>query len=127
MLNKPSRPRNTALIACVLLALFWMGLMSSNPVRLWTAKAYFGLENVWVEHWPSQSGRYAIKRLTPVLCDIGLLRPVRMKVNPGVSFLLDPRDLVSVTILRTREWQPEVWDSLSPALSEGAVFLDVGA
>src|SRR5258707_1337528 len=104
MLDKTSPPPNTTLIACVLLALFCIALTFSNPVRLWTAKVYFGLENVWVEHWPSQSGRFAIKRLTPLLCDIGLLRPVRMKVDPGVSFLLDPRDLVSVTILRTKEW-----------------------
>lgn len=61
------------------------------------------------------------------MCRLGILGPVRMKVKPGVSFLLDPRDLVSATILRTGEWQPEIWDSLSPALSEGSVFLDVGA
>lgn len=35
--------------------------------------------------------------------------------------------LIAVTILRSAVWQPEVWDSLRPALSDGAVFLDVGA
>jgi FkbM family methyltransferase len=41
--------------------------------------------------------------------------------------LLDPRDLVPLILLRNGEWQPEVWESLSPALPKGAVFLDVGA
>src|SRR6202035_3309095 len=78
-------------------------------------------------HWPIASERYAIQHFTPLLCRAGLLRPVRMKIEPRVSFLLDPRDLVAVTILRTKEWQPEVWEALSPALSQGAVLLDVGA
>src|SRR5881296_1898728 len=127
MLHKTARPRNTALIGCILLGSFWVGLRLSNSVRLAAAKLYFGAENAWVKAWPSPNGGYTTKSLTRMMCDIGLLRPVRMKVDQGISFLLDPRDLVSVTILRTREWQPEVWDAISPALSKGAVFLDVGA
>lgn len=67
------------------------------------------------------------ENLTPVLCKIGILHPVRLTVEPGVSFLLDPRDLVPLTILRTGEWQPEIWEALLPNLREGSVFLDVGA
>jgi len=55
------------------------------------------------------------------------LRPARLEVEPGISFLLDPRDFVSVTILRNGAWQPEVWESISAALSDGGVFLDVRA
>jgi FkbM family methyltransferase len=127
MLNKPSRPRATALIACVLLGSFWLGLIFSSQVRLATAKFYFRVENAWIEAWPWQHGKYAIERLAPVLCDIGVLRPVRMKVDPGISLLLDPRDLVAVNILRTKAWQPAVWDSISPVLPAGGVLLDVGA
>ena len=65
--------------------------------------------------------------LAPVMSRIGLIRPARIQVEPGVSFLLDPRDLVAVSILRGGGWQSEVWDSLSPSLSEGGVFLDIGA
>ena len=56
-----------------------------------------------------------------------MLAPARVEIEPGVSFMLDPRDLVPLTILRTGVWQPEIWDSISPSLSEGGVFLDVGA
>ena len=44
-----------------------------------------------------------------------------------MSFLLDPRDMVPLMILRSGSWQPEIWESLSPVLGEGSVFLDVGA
>ena len=50
-----------------------------------------------------------------------------MEVEPGISFLLDPRDLVSSALLSTKQWQPEIWNAISPALNEGSVFLDVGA
>ncbi len=121
------RSAKYALIACAVLAVLWLCILFSNTARLAVARSYFRLENAWVARWPVESQRYAIQRLTPVLCRAGLLRPVRMRVEPRVSFLLDPRDLVAVTILRTKEWQPQVWEALSPALSEGAVLIDVGA
>ena len=71
--------------------------------------------------WP------AIERMEPFLVRIGILHPVRVQVERGFSLLLDPRDLVPVTILRTRQWQPEVWNAVSPVLPNGAVFFDVGA
>jgi len=71
--------------------------------------------------WP------AIEGMEPFLGRIGVLHPVRVQVERGFSLLLDPRDLVPVTILRTRQWQPEVWNSVSPVLPEGSVFFDVGA
>jgi FkbM family methyltransferase len=50
-----------------------------------------------------------------------------VEVEPHVSFLLNPLDVVPVTILRTGEWQPEVWNALQPSLDNGSVFFDVGA
>ena len=90
-------------------------------------KSYFRLERQWSDRPRLQGAAEALIRLEPALCRIGFLGPARVKVEPGVSFLLDPRDLVPLTILRTGEWQPEVWSSTAPALSEGSVFFDVGA
>ena len=50
-----------------------------------------------------------------------------MQVDEGVSLNLDPRDLVSVSILRSHEWQSGVWTALSSRLAPGAVLIDVGA
>ena len=88
---------------------------------------YFRLEQAWEERWPVESQKRGIEGLAPYLCRIGVLRPVRLQVEPGVSFRLDPRDLIGSSILRSGAWQPEIWDSISPVLSQGGVFLDVGA
>jgi FkbM family methyltransferase len=57
----------------------------------------------------------------------GVLRPARVEVEPGVSLLLDPGDLVGRGIMADSAWQPRVWQSIADGLSAGAVFLDVGA
>ena len=128
-LKIPNLPRawKLALLAPVLFAVLTAASVLSPKARTVIVRAYFRAETAWVDHWPFGGDRWAIQTLTPYLCRIGFLGPARVKVEPGLSLLLDPRDLVSVTILRTRAWQPEIWDSLSPALAEGGVFLDVGA
>jgi FkbM family methyltransferase len=90
-------------------------------------QAYFGAEQTWVHYWPVYRQKWEVQKIAPFMCRIGLLSPVRVTVEPGISFLLDPRDLVPATILRTGHWQPEIWHSISPSLSDGSVFLDVGA
>lgn len=95
-----------------LLAASWIAIAASNKVRLLVAKNYFKHER---PEW------------TPRLVKFGILRPVRMQVANGVNMKLDPGDLVSLTILRTRAWQPEIWDSLNTRLGPGAVLIDVGA
>ena len=112
-------------IAAALMAI--AGSLFVYTDRRATVRSYFWLEQKWIEHWPIKSERRSIEKLAPVLARAGILRPVRVQVEPGISFLLDPRDLVPVTILRTGEWQPEVWNSIAPSLSEGSVFFDVGA
>ena len=101
--------------------LFWL---LNRPVAV---KAYFRFETAWTDHWPFRTGKWGLQHLMPVLTRNGILTPVRVRVEPHASFLLDPRDLVSVTILRTGSWQPEIWQSLSSSLAPGSVFLDVGA
>lgn len=110
------------LVAC--LALAW-GLLRVE--RSATVRGYFWLEQWAVEHWPNERNKWEIQKLAPTMIRAGILGPVRVEVEPGVSFLLDPRDLIAASILRSGSWQPEVWDSLRPALSAGGVFLDIGA
>jgi len=122
------RVRRAILRALVALAIVCGSvLLLSRVYPPGTVRAYYWIERNWYERWPRDSGKAAIRSIEPALLKAGILRPVRLQIEPGVSFLLDPRDFVPLTILRTGEWQPEVWDSLSPSLSEGRVFLDVGA
>src|SRR5258706_235637 len=109
----------------LILALAVTGTVLARSKRF--VKNYFWFEQAWAAHWPLETGKHAIENLTPFFCRIGLLHPTRATVQPGVSFLLDPRDLVPLTILRTGEWQPEIWEAVSPNLHQGSVFLDVGA
>lgn len=114
-------------IVFTLLAIPILAVAFSHANRPAFVRSYFWLEQQWVEHWPVTHQKWEVQKLAPVLCRMGLLSPVRVQVEPGVSFLLDPRDLLSVSILRGGSWQPELWDSMSPSLSEGGVFFDVGA
>ncbi|MDQ6665785.1 MAG: FkbM family methyltransferase [Acidobacteriota bacterium] len=114
------------LAAAILLVVF----VHAN--RAASVKLYFRAEQAILENWPRAIGKdavehFAIYTAVPSLCRAGLLGPARLQVAPGMSFLLDPRDLIAVSILRGAEWQPEIWEALAPALSEGSVFLDVGA
>ncbi len=103
----------TAVLAVIcLFALAWGAIAASNKARLLVAKNYFKHERI---EW------------TPTLAQWGIVRPVRMQVEQGVSLNLDPRDLVSVSILRSREWQSGVWTALNSRLAPGAVMFDVGA
>jgi hypothetical protein len=104
--------RTAALAVIGLLAVGWVAIAVSNKARLLVAKNYFRHER---PDW------------TPRLAKLGILRPVRMQIERGVSLNLDPEDLVSVSILRSHEWQPEIWESLKTRLGPGAVLLDVGA
>ena len=104
--------RTTAIAVIGLLALCWIAIAVSNKARLLVAKNYFRHER---PDW------------TPRLAQLGIVRPVRMQVEQGVSLNLDPRDLVSVSILRSHEWQAGVWTALNSRLAPGAVLLDVGA
>jgi FkbM family methyltransferase len=125
MLTKSIRIAKITLVS--LLAIAGLIFAFSRVNRPATVRTYFRLETAWIEHYPRTQGKWTIQRLVPILFRIGVLGPARIEIEPGVSVLLDPRDLVPATILRTGEWQPEIWESISPALSEGSVFLDVGA
>ena len=120
------------LLTVAALAAAALSIVFAHTLRSVTVRAYFGAEQSLIAHWPERWGKSAaeqffIHKLTPQLCRFGVLGPARVQVEPGISYLLDPSDLIAVSILRGGEWQPEIWDAILPALSEGAVFFDVGA
>ena len=105
-------------------AYVWVLSRTNRPELL---RQYFRLENAWIEHWPTQSGKLKIEKFSNILLRAGMLAPARVEIEPGLSLMLDPRDLVPLVILRTGIWEPELWSSISATLPEGGVFLDVGA
>ena len=94
--------------------------------RVVTVRSYVRAERAWAKYFP---GRPLLRRGEPLLRRIGVLKPVRVEVEPGVSLLLDPEDDISRTILVSlgSKWEPEVWAAISSGLSEGSVMFDVGA
>ncbi len=97
--------------------------------RTWTVRSYVRFERLWARDFPIVSARGLVRRADPLLQAVGLLRPVRVTIRPGVSLKLDPADDIGRTILisRTSQWEPEVWSAIEERLASGAVFLDVGA
>jgi FkbM family methyltransferase len=97
--------------------------------RVFTVRSLVRFERLWARDVPVPAVSGAVRRLEPAWTTLGILEPVRLEVEPGVSLLLDPTDDIARTILvsRTSEWEPEVWAALESGLSAGAVFLDVGA
>ena len=86
------------------------------------------LDRAWSRSFPLDAGKGLVHGLNPLLSRAGLLRPVRVEVEPKVSLLLDPNDKVSRTILISLggRWDPEVRDAIARD-PRRAVFLDVGA
>jgi len=118
-----------ALGLALVLAIVLVVLQLFEAGRVFTVRSYVRGERAWSLYFPVDSAKGLVARLDPLMTRVGLLRPVRVEVEPRVSLLLDPNDDVSRTILisRASRWEPEVWDSISSGLSNGAVFFDVGA
>jgi len=125
MLKIISQMAKIFLATLLAIAVFVLVLSRTNRPQI--LRSYFRFETAWIQRWPSQPGKWGIEELAPILLRAGVLAPARVEVEPGISFMLDPSDLVPLVILRTGAWQTEIWDSISPTLSEGGVFLDVGA
>lgn len=123
------RIARTLLLGILGLAALVAGLQLFDAGRAFTVRTFVRVERAWSRDFPVASAKGLVRRLEPALWRIGLLGPVRVEVEPGVSLLLDPGDDVARTILVSRQgrWEPEVWGAISGGLSEGAVFLDVGA
>jgi hypothetical protein len=53
--------------------------------------------------------------------------PVWVRVEPHVTMLLDPYDLVPRVILQTGLWEPDSWRAIAERLHPGDTFVDIGA
>lgn len=117
------------LSAVLVFALVVAALQLSDRGRVMTVRSYVRAERLWARDLPIRPVKGAVRAIEPLLARLGLLRPVRVEVEPGVSLLLDPRDEIARTILisRSGRWEPEVWQSIRSGLGDGAVFFDVGA
>jgi FkbM family methyltransferase len=117
------------IIGVLLFTLLVVALQFSDWGRVTTVRAWVRAERLWSRDFPISAVKDLPRRLEPTLARVGLLRPIRVEVEPGISLLLDPHDAIARTILvsRTGKWEPEIWAAISEALSEQAIFLDVGA
>ena len=127
--DRIARGFRKVLSALLLLLVIPAALQPFEWGRRFTVRSYVRAERLWSRDFPIGSARGFVRSLEPLLMRAGLLRPVRVEIEPGVSLLLDPEDAISRTILVSRlgRWEPEVWRSISSGLSRGAVFFDVGA
>jgi len=114
-------PKRTWIIAVILglIGLLLSPLILSRVIPGVQLRYYFWLER--------KLNLQVLRDLEPFLIKVGVLRPARVRVKGGFRMVLDPRDLVPLSILRGEDWQPEVWESLVAALPMAAVFLVVGA
>jgi FkbM family methyltransferase len=111
--------RSRASIILGLIAFLALPVILSRVAPAVLLRAYFSLERKF--------DLQALRDLEPFLIKTGVLRQARMRVRGGFTMALNPRDLVPLMLLRTGEWQPEVWDALAASLSQDSVLLDVGA
>lgn len=117
------------LVVAVVATLLLAAVQFVPAGRVWTVRTWVRAERLWSRDLPLSSARGMVRAVEPALSGLGLLRPVRVEVEPGVNLLLDPADDVSRTILVSRQgrWEPEVWASIVGGLGPGTVFIDVGA
>src|SRR5205085_10381976 len=92
MLKKAFRVAAVILAGILCIALFVIVFAHAN--RPATVRGYFWLEGKAIDKWPDALGkaaveRFAIFKLAPALCRIGVLGPARIQVEPHASFLLD--------------------------------------
>jgi FkbM family methyltransferase len=125
----PRRAVRALLIAFALLIVALVVVGRFDAGRGFIVRTYVRVERLWARDFPIVRAKRVIRQLEPLLSRIGVLQPVRIEVDPGVSLLLDPAEDVARTILISRQgnWEPEVWAAISSGLGEGAVFVDVGA
>lgn len=114
------------LAVIAMLALCGLGAAAAtNPAG--TTRCIARFDDSWQQHWPFPRGHYLFSRFHGFLYSLGVLRPVRVEVQPGTIMELDTRDLVTRRILLDGTWEPQTVQALRGALKPGAVFIDVGA
>ncbi|MFN7926158.1 MAG: FkbM family methyltransferase [Bryobacteraceae bacterium] len=88
---------------------------------------YARLVEWWHANWPSPHGAYLPLRFASTLETLRIAPPVRVQVDKGVNLFLDPRDVVSRSILATGFWERDTVIWIDQHLPAGGTFIDVGA
>jgi len=127
--NRIARVVRLVLAAALLLIVLVAALQLFQSGRIFTVRSFVRAERLWSRDFPVASAKGLVRGAEPLLIRTGLLRPVRVEVEPHISLLLDPEDAIARTILvnRTGQWEPEIWAGISSGLGPGGVFFDVGA
>jgi FkbM family methyltransferase len=127
--NRLGRAVRVLFVTALLLVVAVAVLQLFDSGKIFTVRSFVRAERLWSRDFPVASAKGLVRRAEPALVRTGLLRPVRVQVEPHISLLLDPQDAIARTILvnRTGQWEPEIWAGISSGLSPGAVFFDVGA
>jgi FkbM family methyltransferase len=89
-------------------------------------RSFARLFSAWTEQ-PFPSGERFLLDIRPLLYSTGIVRPVRFEVEPKISLLLDPVDVIDRYVLLTGSWEHELWNWMGPNLPVGGTFIDVGA
>lgn len=66
-------------------------------------------------------------KVTHLLRRLGVLRPVEVELQPGVRMEVDPYEYLGRTVLTTGTWGKVNDRVMASVLSDGSVFVDVGA
>jgi len=109
------------LTGVVLLVLLGMGV-TFDAARV--CRMCLALEEGWRSHWPLARGKYLPERVRSFFVPFAA---VQVKVEPGISMLLDADDFVSRTIIVRGVWEPRSWAGIEKHLPGGGTFVDVGA
>jgi FkbM family methyltransferase len=116
-------------VALVLLLLVVAVAQTNHAGQVMTTRTWIRFESWWWDADFFGRGRAVPRHIGARLSQLGIVRPVRVELEPGASMWLDPGDLISRTLLgsRTGEWEAQVWNAIRDGLEDGSVFLDVGA
>jgi FkbM family methyltransferase len=91
------------------------------------SRSFTRFSMAWGRNWPFARGQYAPLRLAPILLATGLVRPVRVELEPRISLLLNPFDVIDNAVLATGSHDPDVWKWTKSHLVPGGTIIDVGA
>lgn len=130
-ISRPShRLRYSAYVIVLVAALtsaVGLGWLLSKDM-LGRAQAMARLTENWEQKWPFERGKFLPMRLSRTLTSYGLITPVRVEIEPRISFMASPTDLIEVELLTSPQgWSPDVWDMIATNLQPGGTFIDIGA
>jgi hypothetical protein len=123
-----SLAKKSALAIVLVVVLSICGLVASNAANpVGTARFAVRASAMWQDIWPFPHGGGVPFELMNLFYYARILKPVRMKVEPGFLMELDARDLVTRSILLDGVWEPRITGVTLAVLQEGSTFIDVGA